>query len=138
MPTQQSHTLPSRTSRHTSQNLAKSVPAPPEKKFNFFLPSLRCFNFFASYNRHKNSWTETAKTHTGQGLTMTEDRRPAYNSGFAKKRVQWLIEHSTSYQNLCWVDSLVSRNPLLRKAAKRWQQAEEKRQRHDDNEIFAA
>jgi hypothetical protein len=45
------------------------------------------------------------------------------HSGFAKKRVQWLIEHSTSYQNLCWVDSLVSRNPLLRKAAKRYRQA---------------
>ena len=83
MPTQQSHTLPSRTSRHTSQNLAKSVPAPPQDKFNFFLPSLRCFNFFATHNRHQNSWTETAKTHTGQGFTMTEDRRPAYNSGFA-------------------------------------------------------
>src|SRR5690606_21979537 len=42
-----------------------------------------------------------------------------YNSGFAKKRVQWLIEHSTSHQLLCYVDSLVLRNPLLRKAAKR-------------------
>ena len=41
------------------------------------------------------------------------------NSGFAKKRVQWLIEHSTSHQLLCYVDSLVLRNPLLRKAAKR-------------------
>jgi hypothetical protein len=42
------------------------------------------------------------------------------NSGFAKKRVQWLIEHSTSHQLLCYVDSLVLRNPLLRKAAKRY------------------
>jgi hypothetical protein len=50
------------------------------------------------------------------------DRRPAGNSGFAKKRVQWLIEHSTSHQLLCYVDSLVLRNPLLRKAAKRYQQ----------------
>jgi hypothetical protein len=33
----------------------------------------------------------------------------------AKKRFQWLIEHSTSYQIFCcWVDSLVLRNPLLR------------------------
>jgi tetratricopeptide (TPR) repeat protein len=48
------------------------------------------------------------------------DRRPAGNSGFAKKRVQWLIEHSTSHQLLCYVDSLVLRNPLLRKAAKRY------------------
>ena len=41
------------------------------------------------------------------------------NSGFAKKRVQWLIEHSTSHQILWYVDSFELRNPLLRKAAKR-------------------
>ena len=42
------------------------------------------------------------------------------NSGFAKKRVQWLNEHSTSHQLLWYVDSLLLRNPLLRKAAKRY------------------
>jgi len=49
------------------------------------------------------------------------DRKEARtgNSGFAKKRVQWLIEHSTSHQILWYIDSLVLRNPLLRKAAKR-------------------
>jgi len=47
-----------------------------------------------------------------------EEGRTA-NSGFAKKRVQWLIEHSTSHQLLCYVDSFVLRNPLLRKAANR-------------------
>jgi hypothetical protein len=119
MPTQQSHTLPSRTSRHTSQNLAKSVPAPPEKKFNFFLPSLRCFNFFATHNRHKNKWTDTAKTHTGQGLTMTEDRRPAYNTGFASGGVTWLNQVLCINQPLCYVDSFVLRNPPERKARKR-------------------
>jgi len=41
------------------------------------------------------------------------------NGGFAKKRVQWLIEHSTSHQLLWYIDSFVLRNPLLRKAAKR-------------------
>ena len=45
-----------------------------------------------------------------------------FNSGFAKKRVQWLIEHSTSQQLLCYVDSFELRNPLLRKAAKRYLQ----------------
>ena len=119
MPNQQSYTFASHTSQHTSQSLQKSMPAPRKDKFNFFLPSLRCFNFFATHNRHKNSWTATAKSYTGQGLTMTKDRRPACNSGFAKKRVQWLIEHSTSHQILWYVDSLVLRNPLLRKAANR-------------------
>ena len=32
----------------------------------------------------------------------TTERTPAGNSGFAKKRVQWLIEHSASHQIL-WV-----------------------------------
>jgi hypothetical protein len=48
------------------------------------------------------------------------DRRASGNSGFAKKRVQWLNEHSTSHQILWYVDSFVLRNPLLRKAAKRY------------------
>ena len=50
---------------------------------------------------------------------MVTEKTPASNRRLAKKRVQWLIEHSTSYQLLCWVDSLVLRNPLLRQAPKR-------------------
>jgi hypothetical protein len=50
--------------------------------------------------------------------TTLEKQRTA-NSGFAKKRVQWLIEHSTSHQILWYVDSFVLRNPLLRQARKR-------------------
>jgi len=42
------------------------------------------------------------------------------NSGFAKKRVQWLFEHPAPHQILSYVDSLVLRNPLLRKAANRY------------------
>lgn len=48
-----------------------------------------------------------------------EEEHRTDNSGFAKKRVQWLIEHSTSHQILWYVDSLVLRIPLLRKAANR-------------------
>jgi hypothetical protein len=46
-------------------------------------------------------------------------KEPATNRRLAKKRVQWLIENFTSYQLLCWVDSLVLRNPLLRQAPNR-------------------
>ncbi len=46
----------------------------------------------------------------------------SHNTGLAKVAVQWLIEHSTSYQILCWVDSLVLRNPLLRQARNRYGQ----------------
>lgn len=50
----------------------------------------------------------------------TKEEHRTDNSGFAKKRVQWLIEHSTSHQILCYVDSFELRNPLLRKAAERY------------------
>ena len=61
----------------------------------------------------------TRKLNIDKAYNDTVDRRPAGNSGFAKKRVQWLIEHSTSHQLLWYIASLVLRNPLLRKAAKR-------------------
>lgn len=35
------------------------------------------------------------------------DSQAAGNSGFAKKQVMWLIEHSTSHQLLWYVDRLV-------------------------------
>ncbi len=47
----------------------------------------------------------------------TERKARGHNRRLAKKWVQWLIEHSDSYQLLCWVDSLFIRNPLLRQAA---------------------
>jgi len=47
------------------------------------------------------------------------ERMPTANRRLAKKRVQWVIEHSTSYQLLCWVDSFVLQNPLLRQAPNR-------------------
>lgn len=58
-------------------------------------------------------------TNTTDKPTDEEEHRSG-NSGFAKKQVQWLIEHPTWYQLLFWVDSLLLRNPLLRKAAKRY------------------
>lgn len=39
------------------------------------------------------------------------EKKMAYNSGFKKLAVQWLIEHSTSHQHLLWLDSFVLRNP---------------------------
>ncbi|MDZ4712869.1 MAG: hypothetical protein SGI89_11180 [bacterium] len=61
----------------------------------------------------------TQKLNIDKAYNDTVARRPAGNSGFAKKRVQLLIEHFTSHQLLCWVDNFVLRNPLLRKAANR-------------------
>ncbi len=81
----QSHTFASHTSRYTSQSLQKSVPAQPEKKFNFFLPSLRCFNFFATHNRH----TKTAKLTADKEYSNSTDRMPAGNRRLAKVAVQF-------------------------------------------------
>ena len=63
--------------------------------------------------------TMTRKLNIDKAYNDTVDRRPAGNSGFAKKRVQWLIEHSTSHHILCYIDSFELRNSLLRKAANR-------------------
>lgn len=48
------------------------------------------------------------------------------------------INGCSSLQALYRFDNDVLRNAQLFIYRKRWQQAEEKRQRHDDNEIFAA
>ncbi len=61
-------------------------------------------------------------------MTKNETRqteKPQTTNWLAKKRVQGLIEHSTSYQVLCWVDNLVLRNPLLRQAPKRHHQPQQ-------------
>jgi len=49
-------------------------------------------------------------------------KKTAGKTRLAEWRVQWLIEHFTSYQLLWYIDSLVLRNLLLRPAPKRWQQ----------------
>jgi len=91
MPTPKSYTFASHTSQPTSQSLQKSMPFQP----------------------HRHSETADRKT-------MTEKEQRRHNRRLAKKRIQWLIEHSTSYQILCWVDSFVLRIPLLRQAPNRY------------------
>lgn len=54
---------------------------------------------------------------------LKEEQRPG-NRRLAQWRVTWLIEHSTSHQLLCYLDSFVLRNPLLRKAVSRFIQSE--------------
>ena len=71
----------------------------------------------AQANTQTQAWqrvclsNRTTKTNDKQA---DEKEHRSDNSGFAKKRVQWLIEHSTSHQLLWYVDSLVLRYPLLR------------------------
>ena len=119
IPTQQSHTLPSRTSRHTSQNLAKSVSAPALQKSKP-IPSKNFKN--ATHSRYKNSWIETAKTPTDKGLTMTVDRRPACNTGLAKVAVQCSADTFVVNQTLVLRINICGENRHLRQARNRYLQ----------------
>ncbi|WP_168199374.1 hypothetical protein [Pedobacter aquae] len=110
------HTLPSRTSRHTSQNLAKSVLLPTQEEIQFFfsLPS----EIIKTPDTQTNP-TKTMKLNNDNGLLTQWTRTPAGNRRLAQWRVTWLIEHSTSHQHLWCIDSFVLRNPPLRQAPNR-------------------
>ena len=115
-------TFASRTSPSTGQSLQKSFHLSSPDKIELkkiSSPSENKKYATAQPNRQKSVAMQTPEPLTGKRFNYSVDRRPACNSGFAKKRVQWLIEHSTSHQLLWYVDSLVLRNPLLRKAANR-------------------
>ena len=113
--TQQSHTFASHTGRYTSQSLQKSVPAPPEKKFNFFLPSLWCFNFFATHIRHDKS----AKTTTDKDYNNSTDRTPAGNSTLPKVAVTCFVGQFCGYINFRASMNVCAVNRHLRQAANR-------------------
>jgi hypothetical protein len=96
-----------------------------EKRRKYIMPALHS-------HTHCQAAQATAQTKAWQRVCLynrttkptdkpaDEKEHRSDNSGFAKKRVQWLIEHTTSHQILWYVDSLVLRNPLLRQAPKRY------------------
>jgi hypothetical protein len=105
---------------NSQTKIAKELALPTQTKIVFkkFLNASKKIKIH-QHTARQTQQTMTRKLNIDKAYSITTDRRPAGNSGFAKKRVQWLIEHSTSHQILWYVDSLVLRNPLLRKAAKR-------------------
>ena len=108
----QSHTFASRTSLHTSQSLQKSVPALPKKKFNFFLPSLRCFNFFATHSQHD----KTAKLTADKGYSNSTNRTPAGNTGLAKVAVPCSADRFVVNQSSVLRINICGENRHLRQA----------------------
>ena len=103
--------------------IAKELALPPQTKL-----FLKNFPTLQKIKIHRHTARQTKQTmkeklNIDKGYIDTKEGRPAGNSGFAKKRVQWLIEHSTSHQLLSYIDSFELRNPLLRKAAKRYNTA---------------
>ena len=111
------HTLPSRTSRHSSQNLAKSVLFPTQEEIQFFfsLPSEKIKTPDTQTNP-----TKTAKLNKDNGLQTRWTRTPAGNSTYKKLAVQWLNEVQFFNQTFVQVDSFVLRNRQLLIAAKRY------------------
>jgi len=113
------HTFASRTCPSTNQSLQKSVLFTSPKRNSFFssLPSV--FYFFATLSRNKNGWTETAKTFTDSGLTITEDRRPACNTGLAKVAVKCSADSFVVNQTLVLRINIRGENRHLRQARNR-------------------
>ena len=118
-PTLQSHTFASRTSRHTSQRLQKSVPVTPQEEFQ------NIFSFPSKKIKTPDTQTDTTKTlkrSADNGLQGRPSRTPAGNSGFKKLAVQWLQEVQFFNETFVQVDSFVLRNRQLLKPANRYQQ----------------
>ena len=90
----------------------------PKRNSTFFYPSV--FYIFATQSGHKNSWTETAKTLTDSGLTMTEDRRPACNTGLAQWRVTCYYDSLVVKETLVFQMNISANNPPLRQALNRF------------------
>lgn len=112
------HTLPSRTIRHSSQNLAKSVLFPTQEEIHFF-PSL------LKRLKHPTAQTKTTKTvklNNDNGLQTRWTRTPAGNSVLPQLAVKCKIEAKCYYQTFVQVDRDVLRNRQLRQHANRYKQ----------------
>jgi hypothetical protein len=112
------HTLPSRTSRHSSQNLAKSVLFPTQEEIQFFfsLPSEK----IKTPNTQTNP-TKTAKLNKDNGLQTRWTRTPAGNMRLASCGVKWLNSSSVFQLEFCGrLTVLSSEIPHERQAQKRY------------------
>ena len=110
----------SRTSRSTDQSLPKSFHLSCPDKIE-----LKKISSPSENKKYATAQPDTTKKmkqnlNNNNGLQTRWTRTPAGNSGLAKKRVQWLIEHSTSHQLLWSTDSFLLRNPPLRQAPNRY------------------
>jgi hypothetical protein len=121
----QKNTLLKNAQANAASNFFKRVFFSPTQE-EFFPPLFFLF-FFCHRTGSVLNLTDSASNVNlfGQSACKLDtsppqtDRRASGNSGFKKLAVQWLIEHSTSHQNLCWLDSFVLRNRQLLKPTKR-------------------
>lgn len=110
------HTLPSRTSRHRSQNLAKSVLFPTQEEIQFFF-SLPLEKIKTPDTQ--TDMTKTVKLNKENGLQTRWTRTPAGNSRFAKAGVSCFYESEVLNSVFLHLMKFSAENPRLRKAANR-------------------
>ena len=114
------HTLPSRTSRHTSQNLAKSVLYQTQEEIQFFfsLPSEKIKTPDTQTNQ-----TNKVKLNTDNGLQERWTRTPAGNMRLASCGVMCLNSSAVFQINFsAGLTVLCSEIPHERQAQKRYVQ----------------
>jgi hypothetical protein len=103
------HTLPSRTSRHTSQNLAKSVLFPTQKEIQFF------FSFPLEKIKTPDTQTDTTKTvklNNDNCLQGRWTRTPAANITYTQAGFSCFVgQLSGEFQVQFFVGSLVVKIP---------------------------
>ncbi len=114
------HTLPSRTSRHTSQNLAKSVLFPTQEEIQFFSPSLlkklKHPTRKPTRQRQRNSTTKRIYRHGGQERQLVT---AVWRNGGCSASYDSFVVGSSAVLRL----NFCAKNPPLRQAAKRCKQA---------------
>ena len=91
-PTLKASTFAIRTSQRTDQKLQKSLLC--QRRQKLFLKNFPTLQKKIKIHQHTARHTQqtiTSKLNINKAYNDTVDRRPAGNSGFAKKRVQWLI-----------------------------------------------
>jgi hypothetical protein len=114
-----SHTLPSRTSRHTTQNLAKSVLFPTQKEIQFF------FSLPLEKIKTPDTQTDTTKTvklNNDNGLQTRKTEHQLPTAVLQKWRFSASYDSEVVNQNLVLRLKFSGENRHLRKAANRYLQ----------------
>ena len=113
------HTLPSRTSRHSSQNLAKSVLFPTQEEIQFFF-SLPLEKIKTPVTQ--TDTTKTVKLNKDNGLQAQWTERQHLTAVWQKWRFSASYDSFVGQQTVVLRINICGENRHLRQAAKRYQQ----------------
>jgi hypothetical protein len=119
MPTNQSHTFASRTSRHTNQSLQKSVPVPTQTEIQNIFP---CPLKKIKTPDTQTNPTKTVKLNSDNGLQTRLTRTPAGNSVYVAIAGEVVNRRSVLLKNFVLNGQESASNPLLHIHANRYGQ----------------